>query len=623
MPITRPKTALDGFRRAQGATLRAVTGDQELEAVYAANARGRIGKEVYVSSPSAEMAQDAQNLTRGEVDQAALKLAYHDGEVHSAAAPLDLTARQIFDAVEQVRYEALGTRGRTGMWSNVCRADQERAKGARLDLVQTHHEAPLAEVMRYLAREAITGEPVPEVAQRAVELWEPNLSAQTRRALTGLKTSIHDQAAFCEATRALLHSLDFDVDEAPSDAPADPLDDEDGQDEQQQTPDNVRGEDEDPEPSEAPETKESEGDDDVTGDGEGSEAFDDPGAGEDEGQEGTEAPMPPTYHPEFDDFTDGDYAIYTNAFDEVIAAEELCDPDELAQNRQRLDQRVHHIQSVVAKLANRLQRRLMAQQQRAWAFNLEEGLLDTARLDRVILDPMAPLAFKWEQDTQFRDTVVTLLIDNSGSMRGRPIETAAVCADVLSRTLERCGVKVEILGFTTRNWKGGKAKEQWLAAAKPPQPGRLNDLRHIIYKAADAPWRRTRKNLGLMLKEGILKENIDGEALLWAFDRLKTRPEARRLLLVISDGAPVDDSTQSANSSGYLERHLRKVITHLEARPDVEVLAIGIGHDVTRYYKRAVTLVDPEQLGGAIMDQLADMFEDQARDKQRKQHSRP
>ena len=245
-------------------------------------------------------------------------------------------------------------------------------------------------------------------------------------------------------------------------------------------------------------------------------------------------------------------------------------------------------------------------------------MLDTSRLDRIILNPMAPLAFKLEQDTDFRDTVVTLLIDNSGSMRGRPIETAAVCADVLSRTLERCGVKVEILGFTTKNWKGGKAKEEWLAAAKPPQPGRLNDLRHIIYKGADSPWRRARKNLGLMLKEGILKENIDGEALLWAFDRLKGRPEQRRILMVISDGAPVDDSTQSANSSGYLERHLRKVITHLEDRPDVEVLAIGIGHDVTRYYKRAVTLVDPEQLGGAIMDQLADMFEDKQKPQRRR-----
>ena len=619
MSVTRPKTALDGFRRAQGATLRAVTGEQEVEAVYAANARGRIGNEVYVSSPSADMAKDEQNLTRGEVDQAALKMAYHDAEAHSAAAPLDLTARQIFDAVEQVRYEAHGTRGMDGMWSNVCRADVERAKGQRLDLVQTHHEAPLAEVIRYLAREAITGEPIPEVASRAVELWEPNLGPDTQNALQGLKASIDDQAAFCEATKQLLQSLDFELDDTPGDEPADPNDDDGGDQEDDNTPNDVRGEEDNPEPTEEPQPQEmeaQEGEAEAT-EGEMAQDFDEQ-ADSDMEAEGAEAPMPPQYRPEWDDFSDGDYEVYTDKYDEVVQAEELCDPDELAQNRLRLDQRVQHIQSVVSKLANRLQRRLMAQQQRAWDFNLEEGLLDTSRLDRVILNPMAPLAFKWEQDTEFRDTVVTLLIDNSGSMRGRPIETAAVCADVLSRTLERCGVKVEILGFTTKNWKGGKAKEQWLAAAKPPQPGRLNDLRHIVYKGADAPWRRARKNLGLMLKEGNLTENIDGEALLWAFDRLKGRSEQRRILMVISDGAPVDDSTQSANSSGYLERHLRKVISHLEARPDVEVLAIGIGHDVTRYYKRAVTLVDPEQLGGAIMDQLADMFEDRSKPKGRR-----
>ncbi len=618
MAVTRPKTALDGFRRAQSATLRAVTGEQEVEAVYAANARGRIGNEVYVSSPSADMSWDEQNLTRGECDQVALKMAYHDAEAHGAQAPVDLTARQIYDAVEQVRYEAHGTRGMTGMRTNLSRADQERAKAQRLDLVQTHHEAPLAEVMRYLAREAITGEPVPEVAQRAVELWEANLGPETHDALQALKSKIDDQRAFTEATKQLLRSLDFDTSDNLSDEPAD-LDDEADDEAQEDEASDVQGEEDTPEPTDQSKTEdiEADGGDADPDSTETTQDFEESDEA-DRDAEGTDAPMPPTYRPEWDDFTDADYAVYTSKFDEVVQAEELCDPDELAQNRLRLDQRVHHIQSVVAKLANRLQRRLMAQQQRAWDFNLEEGLLDTARLDRVVLNPMAPLAFKWEQDTEFRDTVVTLLIDNSGSMRGRPIETAAVCADVLSRTLERCGVKVEILGFTTKNWKGGKSKEQWLAESKPAQPGRLNDLRHIIYKGADAPWRRTRKNLGLMLKEGILKENIDGEALLWAFDRLKARPEQRRILMVISDGAPVDDSTQSANSGGYLEKHLRKVITHLEARPDMEVLAIGIGHDVTRYYQRAVTLVDPEQLGGAIMDQLADMFEDKTLSKRRR-----
>ena len=611
MSVSKPKTALDGFRRVQSATLRAVAREPDLEAVYAANARGRIGTDVYVSSPSADMAADEKKLTRGEIDQAALKIAYHDAQAHAAVAPVDLTARQVFDAVEQVRYEAYGARAMDGMRANLARADQERAKAQRLDLVQSHHEAPLAEVIRYLAREAITGEQVPEIAQRAVALWEPNLSPATKSALKGLKASIHDQAAFSQASKTLLQSLDFDLGDPADDDPLDPDEDRDGDQDEAADSGDLRGEDEDSEPSQDPKP------DDLEAEQGEADAAEGQGAQELDAQtqadldaESTEAPAPPSARPEREDFTDADYEIYSKEFDEVVQAEGLCDPDELTQNRLRLDQRVQHIQSVVAKLANRLQRRLMAQQQRAWDFNLEEGLLDTSRLDRVILNPMAPLAFKWEQDTQFRDTVVTLLIDNSGSMRGRPIETAAVCADVLSRTLERCGVKVEILGFTTKNWKGGKAKEQWLTSGKPAGPGRLNDLRHIIYKAADAPWRRARKNLGLMLKEGILKENIDGEALLWAFERLKGRPEQRRILMVISDGAPVDDSTQSANSNGYLEQHLRKVIGHLEARSDIEVLAIGIGHDVTRYYARAVTLVDAEQLGGAIMDQLADMFED-------------
>jgi cobaltochelatase CobT len=306
------------------------------------------------------------------------------------------------------------------------------------------------------------------------------------------------------------------------------------------------------------------------------------------------------------------YKVFTRAHDELITAEELCDGEELARLRAYLDQQLKPLQSVVGRLANRLQRRLMAKQNRAWSFDLEEGVLDTARLTRIIVDPMSALTFKQEEDMPFKDTVVTLLLDNSGSMRGRPIMVAALCADILARTLERCGVKVEILGFTTRAWKGGSSKEQWLQAGRPPQPGRLNDLRHVIYKSADAPWRRARRNLGLMMREGLLKENIDGEALLWAHDRLIGRAEQRRILMVISDGAPVDDSTLSANPGNYLERHLRAVIHWLETRSPVELIAIGIGHDVTRYYKRAVTITDAEQLGGVMTEKLAELFDEPA-----------
>ena len=305
------------------------------------------------------------------------------------------------------------------------------------------------------------------------------------------------------------------------------------------------------------------------------------------------------------------YKVFAPAYDEVIAAEDLCDIEELARLRQYLDQQLQQMHGVVSRLANRLQRRLMAQQTRTWSFDLEEGILDAARLTRAITDPMMPLAYKMENDTEFRDTVVTLLIDNSGSMRGRPITVAALCADILARTLERCGVKVEILGFTTRAWKGGQAREKWLAEGKPANPGRLNDLRHIVYKSADSPWRRARRNLGLMMREGLLKENIDGEALIWAHNRLLARPENRRIMMVISDGAPVDDSTLSVNAGNYLERHLRQVIDDIENRSPVELIAIGIGHDVTRYYERAVTIIDAEQLGGAMTDKLAELFDDQ------------
>ncbi len=307
-----------------------------------------------------------------------------------------------------------------------------------------------------------------------------------------------------------------------------------------------------------------------------------------------------------------DYKAFTTRFDEIVEADELCDPDELQRLRDYLDKQLQNLHSVVARLANRLQRRLMAQQSRSWEFDLEEGVLDTARLPRIIIDSQQPLSFKQEKDMAFRDTSVTLLIDNSGSMRGRPITVAATCADILARTLERCGVKVEILGFTTRAWKGGQSREAWLQAGKPPNPGRLNDLRHLIYKSADAPWRRARKNLGLMMREGLLKENIDGEALDWAHQRLLGRSEQRKILMMISDGAPVDDSTLSVNPGNYLERHLRHVIEEIETRSPVELIAIGIGHDVTRYYKRAVTIVDAEELGGAMTEKLAELFDENA-----------
>jgi cobaltochelatase CobT len=472
----------------------------------------------------------------------------------------------------------------------------------------------MADVVSLMVRERLTGEPPPAAAKPLVDLFREEIESKAGADLDRLTDALEDQKAYGKIVRAILRDL-------------------------QMTDDNDQPEESEPD-EESGEDKDSQGGDDSDDEGEGeaqspqSATMDESEATQQESQDAesemTEAEADPNAEDaeEPPELGEGEqparpelkgeskpitYKVFTSAHDEIVGAEELCDPDELGRLRTYLDQQLSHLSNVVSRLANRLQRKLLAQQNRAWSFDLEEGILDVARLTRVITDPTAPLSFKEEEDTEFRDTVVTILIDNSGSMRGRPIMVAAVCADILARTLERCGVKTEILGFTTRAWKGGQSREDWLKAGKPSQPGRLNDLRHIIYKAADAPWRRARKNLGLMMREGLLKENIDGEALIWAHHRLIGRPEARRILMVISDGAPVDDSTLSVNSGHYLERHLREVIAEIESKSPVQLIAIGIGHDVTRYYRRAVTIVDVEQLAGAIVEQLAELFEEEPR----------
>ncbi|HXM31342.1 MAG TPA: cobaltochelatase subunit CobT, partial [Xanthobacteraceae bacterium] len=443
-------------------------------------------------------------------------------------------------------------------------------------------------------------------ARKLVNIWRDFIEKRAERDLARLSEEVEDQRAFGEIVHDLLSSLDMGEQRISDREEEDSDDDEDGQ--------NQAGEEGGAERDDASESAASD---------DSKLAADDTSDAATESEEAPSAERPEDVdsgdsreagepwrprHPLSNEPRGPDYRAFSTRFDETIGAEELCDPEELSRLRSYLDKQLQHLQGMVARLANRLQRRLLAQQNRAWDFDLEEGMLDSARLSRIIIDPFQPLSFKQERDMDFRDTVVTLLLDNSGSMRGRPITVAATCADILARTLERCGVKVEILGFTTRAWKGGQSREAWLAAGKPPNPGRLNDLRHIIYKSADAPWRRARKNLGLMMREGLLKENIDGEALDWAHKRLLGRAEQRKILMMISDGAPVDDSTLSVNPGNYLERHLRHIIEEIETRSPVELIAIGIGHDVTRYYRRAVTIVDAEELGGAITEKLAELF---------------
>ncbi|WP_277978625.1 cobaltochelatase subunit CobT [Sphingomonas phyllosphaerae] len=602
-------TPLDRFKSVLGGAARALSDEAEVELAFTADAPAQSGKHLRVPMPARTLPADQVAEARGFADSFALRLRHHDTALHARGAPDDATARGVYDAIEDARVEALGSRGYQGITANLATALDVRLRADPILRARNRSEVPLATALGLMVREALTGERPPAVTEPGLALvrdW-----VEQRADLAALALALDDQRAFQGLARKLLEDLELvEGDRTPeeSDEGGDEEEGEEGQDTDQ--PDEgdaegsegeseveARGQQRDDESNEG-ESEQLEGDD-LDDDAEG-----EPG---DDGEEGMQ-PVRPN-RPTGDLGPDFDYRVWTTQFDEVIAATDLCDSDELARLRGYLDQQLVHLQSAVSRLANRLQRRLMAQQSRSWDFDQDEGLLDAARLARVVVNPTQSLSYKVERDTEFRDTVVTLLIDNSGSMRGRPISIAAISADILARTLERCGVKTEILGFTTRAWKGGQSRETWLAAGRPPQPGRLNDVRHIVYKKADEPWRRARNALGLMMREGLLKENIDGEALLWAHARIVARPEERRILMVISDGAPVDDSTLSVNTGSYLERHLRQVIGWIEKKSSVELVAIGIGHDVTRYYSRAVTIMDAEQLGGTIIEQLAALFD--------------
>ncbi len=602
---------IEAFRQVTGATMRAVSHRPELTVSFAPEGAGLRGNDARLPVPSRDLPSDEVAIVRGEADAMALRLRHHDDSVHARRQPSGQLSRAIFNAVEQARCEALGAKFMAGVAANLSAALEERCRTQGFARIADRESAPLAEVVSLLARESMTGQPPPPSARRMVDLWRPWIEARAGADFAALQRVLRDQEAFASTVRRLIEDLELGEEDAASSE----SDEDQGQGEQNQqgaeAGERGEGAEESAESASAGEVREMPGEEGSEGATEDSEGEDATGMGED-GPERPGRRWRP--NPQLTNAPDEpDYRAFTMDFDEIVEADALCDPDELSRLRHHLDQQLGHLQNVIGRLANRLQRRLMARQSRAWEFDLEEGMLDAARLARIVVNPVFPLSYKREKDTDFRDTVVTLLIDNSGSMRGRPITVAAMSADILARTLERCGVKVEILGFTTRAWKGGQSRERWLAASKPAAPGRLNDLRHIIYKPADAPWRRARKSLGLMLREGLLKENIDGEALLWAHNRLIARPEQRKILMVISDGAPVDDSTLSVNPGNYLERHLREVIDYIETRSSVELLAIGIGHDVTRYYRRAVTIVDAEQLGGTMMEKLAELFDEEER----------
>ncbi len=596
------------LKRAVSTCVRAIAGTQALEVAFSTDKPGMAGNAVRLPEPGKRLTSEQLAVTRGVGDSLALRHACHNSTIHARYLPTGRNARAIFDAVEQARVEAIGSRNMEGVARNISSMLEDKYSKANYQNALDRGEAPLEEAVAMVVREKLTGIAVPKSAESFVDLWRSFIEQKGAQTLAALDGDLADQAAFAKATRSLIASLDM-ADELGETDPDDPQDEanddqpqDDGQENQSESEEST-GED-DSQPEESDETS----DEQQQGEMEAADATSEEYSEEDD----VDAETPgESWRPElpFSNLPpDSDYKVFTGEHDEIVDAQDLCDEAELDRLRAFLDKQLAHLQGVVGRLANRLQRRLMAQQNRGWDFDLEEGVLDTSRLPRIIMDPMSALSFKKERETVFRDTVVTLLIDNSGSMRGRPITVAATCADILARTLERCGVKVEILGFTTKAWKGGQSREAWLRAGKPATPGRLNDLRHIVYKSADAPWRRARRNLGLMMREGLLKENIDGEALLWAHSRLMGRSEQRRILMMISDGAPVDDSTLSVNPGNYLERHLRHVIADIETHSPVELLAIGIGHDVTRYYKRAVTIVDAEELAGAMTEQLAGLF---------------
>jgi cobaltochelatase CobT len=611
-PPGKAEPPQEPFKRAVAGCMRALSRMPQLEVAYAAEkpslVRAGATAKARLPEPSRKLDGREAAILRGHADSLALRLTCHNGDVHRRLTPQDPAARAVFDAVEQARVEAIGSRRMQGVAANLDAMLDDRFQRSRASEITTREKAPLEDALALIVRERLTGLKPPKHARKIVDLWRPFIEERTSADLDRLGETLEDQQGFALAVHKLLTSLEM-LEEGSF---ADQTSDEDtGSDESQGDAETEAAEGMQSEDGDARQTERSEAASEGLEESEMDES-DAPTGEFDEEAEFSEADesseprqSPSTTRADQRGF---DYKAFTRRYDEQIAAEDLCDAEELERLRSYLDKQLQNLSAVVARLANRLQRRLLAQQNRSWEFDLEEGILDPARLPRVIVDPLQPLSFKREKDTEFRDTVVTLLIDNSGSMRGRPITVAATCADILARTLERCGVKVEILGFTTRAWKGGQSREAWLQANKPAAPGRLNDLRHIIYKAADAPWRRARKNLGLMMREGLLKENIDGEALDWAHKRLLSRPEQRRILMMISDGAPVDDSTLSINPGNYLEKHLRHVIEDIETRSPVELIAIGIGHDVTRYYRRAVTIVDAEELGGAMTEKLAELF---------------
>jgi len=585
------------FKSAISSAVKAISENFEIEIKFGDKIDS---KKNCVNLPEIINLKNLQDFTRlrARADSEALKIKYTDKKTYLEKEPKGAMAKALYAIAEQIRYEKIGANKLKGVKNNIIQSYENKFKNKKISEIKTESDVPITEAFELYLRNYFFKIKQNKATKKTLSYWKDLFDKNLKSNLNELNSCVENQKEFGGKISDLISSLEFDdSDSKEKEDEKEVLDNNPSSSNDENGENNQNNQEEDDKDSK-PNLNlldvdiESVSDSENLNENETKEIH-----GNQILQKGKK-------------LLKDKYKIFTNEFDEIKEAQDLENKEEISRLRKNLDQQLTNLQNIVGKLANRLQRQLMAKQNRSWEFDIEEGLLDSSKLSRVIIDPFHSLSYKNEKQTDFKDTVVTLLIDNSGSMRGRPISVAAICADILSRTLERCAVKVEILGFTTKNWKGGKSREKWNLNNKPSHPGRLNDLRHIIYKSADTPWRQTKKNLGLMLKEGILKENIDGEALLWAFKRISKRKEERKILMIISDGAPVDDSTLSVNSGDYLEKHLKQTVKWIEENTNIEIIAVGIGHDVTRYYKKAVKIADVQELGDVMVNQLTNLFKE-------------
>ena len=581
------------FKLAITSTVKVISGKEKIEINFG-DRNSNLKNSIFFQLDNLKNLEDFTKI-RAKTDSRALKIRYSNKKIYEKNLPTNSTSKFLYNLSEKIRYEQIGSNNLKGIKKNLLNNYELKQKFTKKNQLKSKEDVKVGEAFELYLLKNFLNVKLNKLSEQILNYWNKEFDEKIKNKINFLKKNLYDQEVYSSIFAGLIEGMNINenIDE----------NEENDQNEQEKSENN----DGQNHPSESEQENNKLETDQAGLDAEYDfdnqkidESLLDTDSDSENGQK--------VIQKNINNINKSLYKVYTEEFDQVAKAEKLESNEEILRLRKNLDQQLTGFQDLITKLANKLQRQLLAKQNRSWEFDLEEGQLDSSKLPRIIMDPFNSLSFKKEKDLEFRDTIVTLLIDNSGSMRGRPITIAAICADILSRTLERCAVKVEILGFTTKNWKGGQSREKWNVTKKISNPGRLNDLRHIIYKSADAPWRQSKKNIGLMLKEGLLKENIDGEAILWAYNRIKKRKEERKIIMVISDGAPVDDSTLSVNSGDYLEKHLKQTVKFIEDKTDTEILAIGIGHDVSRYYSKAIKITDVQELGDVMFDQLSNLF---------------